>query len=241
MQKFCMKCGALLNENGKCSKCGISNADYLSQSQSKAQKKETPQKHVHKKAVVITVISLLLVAGIVFGVLFLTGVFGKKKKDTDELKRPDAKTYLKDYGTILEEIPVGETESIYSEAQAYEKLTKLGFDGDVITAAYDMEGKLLKDTAVSPEGTAKHPYYSLSYYSDKDIIWSITFINGSIIAQPMPKEINEGYKVIFYSDNSVLTFYDSKYNSFFEIKPDSSNYVLRQLDRINAEILDGIE
>lgn len=96
MSKFCSNCGTQLDDNARfCNNCGtqidVPTAETTIDPQIAYQtpQKPTPQKP-NKKKILITVIAVIVAIGAIIGILFATGIIGKKNDPNKAENTPES-------------------------------------------------------------------------------------------------------------------------------------------------------
>ena len=218
--------------------------------------------------IVLIVIGVLILACIVIGALQLTDVINvpfvgktlaavglscapKNEKedasdslavaafvDKETLEIPDINSYLSEYGRIVGVTPTESSAACESEAQAISTLRERGFTEYPITTRYAMDGTNEDYHEVSENSTARHPIYETYFISEDGAVWTISEINGRVIAFPATYN-EEGLWSVRHivAESDTYLYYDSIDNKFYEIAPDPSKTVIIRVDRIDADTL----
>ena len=72
-------------------------------------------------------------------------------------------------------------------------------------------------------------------------IWSISVVNGMIIANPASFNLNSELTAqLLISESEKLTSYDNATNKFFVTIPYESEVIVKTVDKIDAETLDRL-
>ncbi len=161
--------------------------------------------------------------------------------DAYKVTPPDADTYFEDKADIISDFYAEDSYDVCSEEEAYEILTGLGFDDFPITTEYSMDGTYYEAKEISSTSDELHPVYKTNYVSRSNELWSIIFINGVVMANPVSYNMqsNLGVGVVF-SETDVVTSYDSTTNKFYEIIPNESTLIVVTVNTINSKALNKL-
>lgn len=149
--------------------------------------------------------------------------------------------YYQSSSTIISKIPVQNSNSIHSGAEAYSNLESRGFYEYPIYVSYSINGEYIGDTEISSSSTDKYPTYFTYYTASNGDIWTIFENNGVVMARPVSYILNNNYsQEILFSEATTVIAYDSSNNQFYELSPYDTIITLKVVDRIDAETLDDI-
>ena len=90
MSKFCSNCGTQLDDNARfCSSCGTQISTPTPEATPVEPQQPTPKKP-NKKKILITSIAVIVAIGAIIGILFATGVIGKKNDPNEVENTPES-------------------------------------------------------------------------------------------------------------------------------------------------------
>lgn len=152
-----------------------------------------------------------------------------------------AEEYYWNNSEVLDVINAKESTTVLSEAEIKNVLEERGFVDYPIIYYYTMDGEFVDDTEISDDSTDKHPTYQTHYMSATGDIWSISVVNGMIIANPASFNLDsESTAQLLISESEKLTSYDNATNKFFVTIPYESEVIVKTVDKIDAETLDRL-
>lgn len=158
-----------------------------------------------------------------------------------EVTPPDADEYFNNNTSLKSEIKATESEDVHSESETYDNFSERGFDGNLITTEYNMDGDYSEATKISEYSSTKHPMYQTYYISSSGDIWILFEINGKIVANPFSyNEQKESGVQVMLSEEDTITSYDSTTNKFYVNIPNADILTVKKVDKIDAETLDKL-
>ncbi len=151
----------------------------------------------------------------------------------------DPEEYYGEWGDISEQYSIGSSAKMLSEADAVRLFEVLGFDDTDIIAEYSADGEFTDPAVISGSASAKHPMYYALYTSASGVLWNISVVEDTVLADPVYVNLTQSVPVI-YSPSEMFVGYDSGSNSFYHILPDNRNIVLVTEPELDRAMLDGI-
>lgn len=262
MAKFCGKCGSKLDETtGLCPKCDVEQPEKASAGSAKKTKKSKGKKirHFLLKVILCALLLGTLAAGVTGALVYfdvvdipvVSAIFDKMDLSTwknhednneDEsnykVDPVDAEKYYNENSQILSELEIKDSKEILTEKKAVKVFSDRGFDSYPITTEYDMNGKYSNPVEISGSSSKKHPIYTTYYVNTAGEIWSVSIIDGDVIAYPVSYNMQSksGIEVVA-AESDVITSYDSETNKFFKTIPDSSVLTVKVVKKVNADSL----
>ena len=153
----------------------------------------------------------------------------------------NAEEFFSEHGTVLDVKNIDASDSMLSESEICELLKARGFTDYPITAGQDSEGNLIDEVKVSPDSQRKHPIYETFYASPQGILWVITVIGDTVMANPLSYNLESSKDVMVYiSEHEYVTSFDNASKRFFNTVPSESVLILKQVERIDAATLDAM-
>ena len=160
---------------------------------------------------------------------------------TYEVTPPDADSFYEDNSTIVSEKNVLDSDTVLTESKAFITLEERGFSEYPITTEYSMDGEYSEATEISTSSSTKHPIYQTYYISPNEELWTIIVIDNVVMANPVSYNAQSNLDVqVIISESDVVMSYDSTTNKFYETIPSESSLIVKTIDRIDAETLDGL-
>ena len=234
--KFCESCGAPVKNKGS----AVKSSKEIKQSRNKTK----PKKRLPLIIIICVVVASLLGGGI-FACLKLWGIKSKEQKDYEVpseyyAEYPDVEKYFEENSKVINVTPAGKSTNVYSEKQIIEELKSRGFKNSV-TTDYSIEGKYNRPAEISENSSAKHPVYETYYVTSNNKVWTISVIEGTIIATPSSYNIENNKNVpVVVSESKEIVSYDSSKNQFYRTVPNAATLSVRVVDRIDAKTLESI-
>lgn len=178
-------------------------------------------------------------------------VLGESDDATGKENHFDAEQYYRENATLLDICSVGDGDMVLTGREVAEEAAARGFLSCDITAEFSKDGKVLHSEnpaggssivgMVVSESDDKFPSYSIDYISASGEWWRIFITNGCYIAKPIYFNFESDLDVnVVFSESESLTYYDSYSNKFYKVVPFEENLIVRVLERIDADALDGL-
>ena len=142
---------------------------------------------------------------------------------------------------VISVMDVNESENVPTEAEVTEILKERGFVDSPITCEYAMDGTYNDEDETTDGSVEKHPMYETYYISADGEVWTVSVINGQIIANPASFNLeSELESQLLISESEKITSYNDESNKFYETIPKKSAVIVKMVDRIDAETLDRL-
>jgi hypothetical protein len=152
----------------------------------------------------------------------------------------DIDAYYHTLGDVVAVYSVKDSERTQTEAEAEALFTERGFDQREITFDYSMDGEYLGDTEITGSDE-RHPMYQTYYISSSEEFWTVYLSNGYFLAYPVSYAmVSERKAPLVVSETEIFPGYNDIDNTFYEVIPYESQYILKQTHQINAETLDSL-
>ena len=164
--------------------------------------------------------------------------YSENPEETDG--RIDADQYFENRADIIAKIPAKESEDVDSESEVTQVMNDKGLSGEPVYYAYSIDGEFLGDLQAMGSAEETHPVYETSYVTEDGRVWSISFINGTMIALPVFYNVLEDTQVpVVLSETDYVMTYDSAENTFYQLIPTESTLTVIVVPRIDAETLEA--
>ncbi len=153
----------------------------------------------------------------------------------------DADSYFASNSTIISKRAVKDSIDVFSQADIFADLKKRGFDTHPITTEYSMDGDYFEEVEISNKSSDYHPTYSTSYLTKEEDLWTVFVVDNFVMATPVSYNLQSelGVEIVISESNTVMS-YDSATNKFFETIPNESELIVKTIELINAEALEGL-
>ena len=175
---------------------------------------------------------------------------GKVEIDRDAIKNepPEGEATLPELDVDAYFKKLGEIESVDSadaqrtESETMRDLAARGFGEQPITVLYASDGSVLdEEKEISKDSGDAHPVYETVYVTEKGAVWRITVTNGELRAEPVTFIQDSGWKTpVALSEHETMFFNDTATTEIYTILPDPDAYVLKTVERIDAEFLEDL-
>lgn len=206
------------------------------------------QKRSKKVAIgiVIAILAILIAAVMIYIMIGINPSSNEEAdipRDTENtyVEYPDVDKYFEENAEVISIVPVADATDIMTEGDIIRGLEMKGFSDIFVTTSYAMNGEYYDEQEINEESTDKHPMYEASYLASSGEIWTITIINGQIMAVPISYQLQyETEQAIVISESETVTSYDSLGNRFFISVPHGDCMIVKVVDEINAQVLDSL-
>lgn len=173
--------------------------------------------------------------------------------DGDDEAYTTAEEYIADHvAQVIEIIPAATSPDVMTEAEAKNLLEDRGFRqkldqngapaGYPITYDYNISGTYTGETSITSSTTEKHPMYQTMYRSSAGEMWAVYVVNDEVFANPLSFNLEtSGLDAeLLVSESEQFTSYDDRTNTFYVNIPKTTSVFTQQVQRIDAETLDGL-
>lgn len=162
-----------------------------------------------------------------------------------ELPKPDnpseAEEYYWSQAKVYSEVDAKESKDVKTEKTAIEYFDERGFNQYPIEFEYSIDGTVGETKNASDTSNEKHPIYTTLYMTESGEIWVLYLVNGTIIANPLTFNYQSNLPgPLYLTETGMLTSYDNDSNKFFDIVPLESVAIVKKVQTINAELLNGL-
>ena len=191
---------------------------------------------------------LIIVLSIVGAALLGTGIFaivkciGKKNDYPNDTDYPDVRAYFEERAKIISVTPVKDSKNTKSEKEAVAELTARGFTEYPVISDYSIDGVLENSVNVSDDSSTMHPIYRTYFMTSEGDLWTITLVDGKVIATPSSYNLGHtGGVPIELSETGEIASYDLSTNSIYLTVPFDSTIDVRVVDRIDSATLESVD
>lgn len=152
-----------------------------------------------------------------------------------------ADEYFFNNSEVIDVINAEESTDIMTESEARALLNERGFVDFPVVYQYEMDGEYIAEHEASEGSAQKHPMYHTYYLSKNRVLWTVYVVNGDVVAFPASINLDSGRSVeVLVTEANTLTSYDDEMNKFYITIPYSSMAVIKTVDNIDSDTLDGL-
>ncbi|WP_029231273.1 hypothetical protein [Butyrivibrio sp. VCB2006] len=157
------------------------------------------------------------------------------------IEMSEAERYYSESGKIVSIVDAATSPDNLTETEVADLLAERGFTKYPITYEYAMGGEYTDDAEVTGNASICRPMYETDYISSNGELWHIFVINGKVITNPVSYNLHSTHPVqLLVSEANELTSYDDETNKYFVTVPYDSTVIVKVIDRIDADTLNGI-
>ena len=167
---------------------------------------------------------------------------GEVLDDVDyEIEESDADSFFENHASVIDKIEITKSDSVQNEKTISDVLTERNFDAKEITSHYSMNGEYYDDEVIDDDSEIEHPTYQLLYVNSSNELWTISIINGSVMASPISYNMQASEaKQYVVSETEYITSYDALTNTFYVTIPDETVLNVYKVNRIDTDLLDSL-
>ena len=154
-----------------------------------------------------------------------------------------AEEYYEQNATVMSVLDAESSDKILTEKEAVQFFNERGFSDYEVKYDSAIDGSFIGEREASADSSEKHPFYITSYISKGEIFWTIYYMNGEVIANPISyNNTNTADKAAdtVLSETDHLTSYDNELNEFYVTVPNETTVIVKTVKTIDAEFLDTL-
>ena len=206
----------------------------------------------------IIIYAVCIIVGLIAGVV-LPGIFDKvigpkfgtesESKSDDNaagdesfhVEIVDADAYYEQNSTVISEVDADASEEVQTEKAVLEDLENRGFPESPVFTNYDMDGTFHEDIEIGDMPADKHPKYMTYYVTENEEVWTLIWINGKILANPVSYNLQSTLPAqLVISETETITGYDNYTGKFYETIPNDSELIVKIVDCIDKDLLESL-
>ena len=155
----------------------------------------------------------------------------------------DADEYYSQNAEIISITDAALSEKVPTEQEAEALFSDRGFEGYSIKTEYDTDGTAYgKQMNIGSHPDRKHPLYELYYNSEKEMIWTIYLVNGTVYAYPVSYNlVSQRTAPLLVMESDTVMSYDSDSNQYYETIPNKESVITVKVERIDTETLNHLD
>jgi hypothetical protein len=267
--KFCKKCGAKVENNTK-EPNNTPNKDHNHKKTRQEKKEEKKAKRagwttgeIVRRYLIKTALLIILIVAVVAlankALMYLgivdTPVFGEflnkpqastsiDEEDEDEqyvVEFVDADKYFEENTKVISKFKVEDSIDVKTESETSKNLEERGFTDFEIFSDYSMSGEYIDEKPISDTSEEKHPDYHAYYVTESGLVWTLHITNNEVRATPVSYNMQSTLEAqVTLAESEVVIGYDNITNMFYETIPNKSLMIVKVVDEITAEFLEGL-
>lgn len=155
----------------------------------------------------------------------------------------DADEYYSQNAEIISVTDAALSEKVSTEQEAEALFSDRGFEGYSIQTEYDTDGTAYGEQMnIGSHPDRKHPLYELYYNSEKEMIWTIYLVNGTVYAYPVSYNlVSQRNAPLLVTESDTVMSYDSDSNQYYETIPNKESVITVKVERIDTETLNHLD
>lgn len=267
--KFCKKCGAKVENNTK-EPNNTPNKDHNHKKTRQEKKEEKKAKRagwttgeIVRRYLIKTALLIILIVAVVAlankALMYLgivdTPVFGEflnkpqastsiDEEDEDEqyvVEFVDADKYFEENTKVISKFKVEDSIDVKTESETSKNLEERGFTDFEIFSDYSMSGEYIDEKPISDTSEEKHPDYHAYYVTESGLVWTLHITNNEVRATPVSYNMQSTLEAqVTLAESEVVIGYDNITNMFYETIPNKSLLIVKVVDEITADFLEGL-
>ena len=153
----------------------------------------------------------------------------------------DADAYYEDNVTIISVTDAKSSKTVQAEKDIIDDLKSRGFVEISAYTDYEMDGTFHQETEIDADSKEQHPKYKAYYISEANEFWTLIWINGKIMANPVTYNFESENEVqLVLSEDEKINGYDNYTGKFYETIPDENALIVKVVEAIDKETLDRL-
>ncbi len=153
----------------------------------------------------------------------------------------DADAYYEQNSTIISVVDANASEEVQTEKEVIEDLENRGFSETSVFTNYDMDGTFHEEIEIGDMPADKHPKYMAYYITENEEVWTLIWINGKILANPVSYNLQSTLPAqLVISETKTINGYDNHTGKFYETIPNDSALIVKVMDNIDKNLLESL-
>lgn len=163
------------------------------------------------------------------------------KTESVEIEIIDADEYYEQNATVISVVDANASEMIQTEKDVIDDLEKRGFSDISVFTTYDMDGSFHEESEIENSSSEKHPKYQAYYVTENEEVWTLIWINGKIMANPVSFNLQSTlHAQLVISETETINGYDNHTGKFYETIPHDSALIVKVVASIDKDLLDSL-
>lgn len=153
----------------------------------------------------------------------------------------DADAYYEQNSTIISVVDANASEDVQTEKEVLEDLENRGFSDTSVFTDYDMDGTFHEEIEIGDMPADKHPKYMAYYITENEEVWTLIWINGKIMANPVSYNMQSKLPAqLVISETEIINGYDNHTGKFYETIPNDNALIVKVVDSIDKDLLERL-
>ena len=153
----------------------------------------------------------------------------------------DADAYYEQNATVVSVVDANASEDVQTEKELLDDLTNRGFSEISVFTDYDMDGTFHEEIEIGDKPTDKHPKYMAYYVTENSEVWTLIWINGKIMANPVSYNLQSTLPAqLVISETESINGYDNHTGKFYETIPNDNALIVKVVDSIDKDLLERL-
>lgn len=177
-----------------------------------------------------------------------SGIVSESKSDdnvvSDEsfhVEIVDADAYYEQNSTVISAVDVNTSQEVQTEKEILDDLENRGFSEISAFTDYDMDGTFHEEIEIGNMPANKHPKYMAYYITEKEEVWTLIWINGKIMANPVSYNMQSKLPTqLVISETEIINGYDNHTGKFYETIPNDNALIVKVVDSIDKGLLERL-
>ena len=153
----------------------------------------------------------------------------------------DADEYYEQNATVISVTDAHTSEEVQTEKEILNDLEKRGFFFFFAFTDYDMDGTFHEEIEIGDMPADKHPKYIAYYVTENNEVWTLIWINGKIMANPVSYNLQSTRPVqLVISETDAINGYDNHTGKFYETIPNDNALIVKVVESIDKDLLERL-
>ena len=153
----------------------------------------------------------------------------------------DADEYYEQNSAVISVVDADASEEVQTEKEVIEDLENRGFSETSVFTNYDMDGTFHEEIEIGDMPEDKHPKYMTYYVTENEEVWTLIWINGKIMANPVSYNLQSTLPAqLVISETETINGYDNHTGKFYETIPNDSELIVKVVDSIDKDLLESL-
>lgn len=153
----------------------------------------------------------------------------------------DADAYYEQNSTVISVVEASSSDEVQTEKEIVGDLENRGFSQVPVYTNYDMDGTFREETEIGDSSSDKHPKYQAYYVTENEEVWTLIWINGKIMANPVSYNMQSTLPAqLVISETETINGYDNHTGKFYETIPNDSALIVKVVDSIDKDLLERL-
>ena len=153
----------------------------------------------------------------------------------------DADEYYEQNATVISVTDAHTSEEVQTEKEILNDLEKRGFSETPAFTDYDMDGTFHEEIQIGDMPADKHPKYIAYYVTENNEVWTLIWINGKIMANPVSYNLQSTRPVqLVISETDAINGYDNHTGKFYKTIPNDNALIVKVVENIDKDLLESL-